>query len=139
MPTVAPVWPLTPVIDVTVAVCAMAIVGHGVGRNHDRGVGLVDLSVIVVAARDVVVVGGAGEAPGVVGVRAGVRVRRVRRHGADGGPGSPFTPVIDVTVAACADAVVGHVVGRDHDRGVGLVDRVGDGRAGDVVVVGGAR
>ncbi len=33
-------------------------------------------------------------------------------------------------------AVVGHGVGRDHDRRVGLGDGVGDRRRGDVVVVG---
>ena len=44
------------------------------------------VSVIVVAG-DVVVVGGAREAPGVAGVRAGVGVRRVAHiDGADGGP-----------------------------------------------------
>ena len=42
VPTVAPVSPFTPVIDVTVAVCATAVVRHGVRRHHDRRVGLVD-------------------------------------------------------------------------------------------------
>jgi hypothetical protein len=34
--------------------------------------------------------------------------------------------------------VIGYAVRRDHDRGVGLVDGVGDGGVADVVVVPGA-
>ena len=77
VPTVAPVSPFTPVIDVTVAVCGLPVIGHVVRRDHDRRVRLVDRQSVIVVLRDVVVVGGAGEAPGVAGIRAGVGVRRV--------------------------------------------------------------
>ena len=79
----------------------VAVVGHGVGRDRTRRVGLVD-GVGDRRAGDVVVVGGAGEAPRIAGVRPGIGVRRALTLTAPTvAPVSPFTPVIDVT-SPCA-------------------------------------
>src|SRR5206468_2474944 len=91
-------------------------------------------------AGDVVVVGGAGEAPG-VGIGAGVRVRGVERDGADGGPGLAVDAGDRRDGRRVRTAVVRGGVRGDHDRRVRLADddRGAVGAAGvvGVAVVGG--
>src|SRR5439155_2350895 len=111
----------------------VAVVVVAVRRAGDRWGGLVDL--VVDRAVLVVVVGAAGEAPGVAVVGAGVGMGR-------GGEGQGA----DVSVAHALGrarggmgvAVVVGAVRRDGDRGVDLVLLVVD-RAVLVVVVGPAR
>ena len=109
-----------------------AVVRHGVRRDHDRGVRLVD-DIRDGRGRNVVVVGGAREAPRVAGVRASVRVRRVERDGADGGPGLAVHPG-DRVGRRVRQAIVRHGVRRDHHRRVRLqhVDMHGLGGRGVV-------
>src|SRR5439155_1635370 len=115
--------------------------GAGVRRDHDRRGGLGD-AIGDRRGGDVVVVGGAREAPGVAGERAGIRVRRVAHvDGADGGP-RLAVHTGDRIGGGVRKAVVGRRgagVRRDHDRRGGLGDAIGDRRGGDVVVIGGAR
>ena len=56
----------------------IAVIRHAVRRDRKRRVRLVD-GIVDRRGCDVVVVGSAGEAPGVAGVRAGVGVRRAQR------------------------------------------------------------
>src|SRR5262249_27345606 len=95
-----------------------AVVGHAVGRDNDRGVGLGDA--VVDGTAGVIVIGAAGDAPGVAIVAARVGVRGA----AQGQTGAEVR-----SADACRDArrragtaIVSHVVGRDDDRGVGLGD-----------------
>src|ERR1019366_8802162 len=109
---------------------------HRVGGNHDGRGGLVD-RVGDRRTADAVIVG-AAEAPGVAGVRARVSVRRVAYvDAADGGPRLAVDAGDRRDGRRVWTAVVRHRVGSDHDRGGGLVDRVGDRRASDVVEFGG--
>ena len=86
VPTVAPVSPFTPGDRRDGRRVRAAVIRHGVRRDHDRRVGLVD-RVGDRRAGDVVVVRGPREAPGVARIRAGIRVSRVAHvHRADGRP-----------------------------------------------------
>src|SRR4029077_37482 len=107
-------------------------------RNHHRCVGLVD-GVGDGGAGDVVVVGGAGKAPGIAAVRSRVGVRGVAHiHRADRCTALAVHAGDRSDGGAVRLAVVSDGIRGDHHRCVGLVDGVGDGSAGDVVVVGGA-
>ena len=108
--------------------------GAGVRRDHDRRIGLAD-RIGNRLGSDVVVVGGAREAPGVSRIGAGARMRRVAHvHGAHGGPRLAVHTGDRCYGRRVRMAVVGHVVRRHHDRRIGLGDGEVRARVGDVIV-----
>src|SRR5205814_6483475 len=112
----------------------VAVVGDSVRCDHDDCIGLVD-DILDSGVGDVVVVGGAGETPRVAAVGCGSSVCRVQSNRANRGPALAIH-TCDRSDASCVGvAVIRNGVWRNHYHGVGLVDGVGDGRGGDVVVI----
>ena len=103
----------------------VAVIRHAVSRDRKRRVRLTD--VIVNRPALVVVVGRASEAPGIIGVRPGVRVCRAGHvNRAHRGSGLPVHTGNRRDRRRVRVAVVGHAVRRDRKRRVCLADVIVD-------------
>ena len=116
----------------------VAVVGHVVRRDDDRRIRLAD-DIGDCRGSDIVIVGSAGEAPGVTRICPGRDVARVTHVDSTDRDTSlaVYTADRGDSRGVCV-AIIGYIVGRDYDHCGGLVDFVGDRGGSNVVVVGSA-